>query len=69
MVSVPTILPISMDIHDEIINLNQVIKMEFTNRIIKISIKENIKNKTKENNTSLFRVNDKNSIKEYYNIY
>ncbi len=43
--------------------------MEFTNRIIKISIKENIKNKTKENNASLFRVNDKNSIKEYYNIY
>lgn len=43
--------------------------MELYNKIIKINIKENIKNNTKESNSSLLRVNDKNSIKEYYNIY
>lgn len=43
--------------------------MELNNKISIIHVKQNIKNNHKQYNISLLKVNDKNSIKEYYNIY
>ena len=43
--------------------------MNYIDKLRKIHIKENIKHNNKEYCVSLLRVNDKNSIKEYYNLY